>query len=59
MKKLPEYLFVAWQDASDESWLSANAVASDAIEGDGPTVVGTYKLVEKNKLSKRVVSKTV
>lgn len=56
MKKLPEFVFVSWK-GDDEPFLTASVKAASEIEDDGPTVVGTYKLVETAKLSKRVVSK--
>jgi len=56
MKKLPEFVFVTWHDEGDDEWLSASAKSNDAIEDDGPTIVGTYQLVETNKLTKRVIS---
>jgi len=57
-KKFPEFIFIARQAARDLStWLAAKEKPEQAIEYDGPTSVATYKLVETNRLSKRVVSK--
>ncbi len=59
-KKFPQRIFVSWKDDSDgTAWLSADAQAAREIEDDGPSRVATYKLVEINELSKRVVSKPV
>lgn len=59
MKKLPEYVFVSWRDSNDGPWLSVDKDAAKEIEDDGPSVVGTYRLVETNKLTKRIVSQKV
>jgi hypothetical protein len=56
---LPQHLYVRREvDGSSEYYIAADE-ALDAIDGDDPTVVGTYKIVEINKLSKRVVSEKV
>lgn len=50
-KKLPEILFARMDD---EGYLIAESARVDAIEDDGPTVVGIYKLVSKSTLRKVV-----
>lgn len=56
LKKLPQFVFVAVREPGEEEFLACETNAQDAIEDDGPTLVGTYKLVEVNRLTKRVVS---
>ena len=60
MAKFPEHVFVSRRKDNDGStFLTADADFRREIEDDGPTEVATYKLVEVNMLSKRVVSKPV
>lgn len=54
-KKFSEFIFVRIEAAGDETYLLAFDKAGDAIEGSGPTRVATYKLVDEDKLSTRVV----
>jgi hypothetical protein len=55
---LPQYVYVSVRDEGrPNEWLNCEPNALDAIEGDGPTQVGTYKLIAVNDLSKQVVSK--
>ena len=56
---LPKYLYVRRKKDADPGYYIAADLALDAIDGDDPTVVGTFKIVEVNKLSKRVVSEKV
>lgn len=58
-RKFPEHIFVAHGEDGDSTWLNANEEAINAIDDDGPTRIATYRLVEVNELSKRVVSKPV
>ena len=53
MPKLRKLLFVSVQGDGDDQYLNAQELAINAIEDDGPTVVGTYKLVGKRKLVKK------
>lgn len=53
MPKLRKLLFVSVQGDGDDQYLNAQELAIHAIEDDGPTVVGTYKLVGKRKLVKK------
>ena len=55
MPKLRKLLFVSVQGDGDDQYLNAQELAITAIEDDGPTVVGTYKLVGKRKLVKKEV----
>lgn len=56
MKKLPKLVYVSWKETSDGPWLSTSATPGGEIEDDGPTTVGTYRLVDICALSKRLVS---
>ena len=50
---LPKLLFVAEQKEDDGSvWFQAERLALNAIQDDGPTVVGTYQLVGTRTLKK-------
>lgn len=50
---LPKLIFISEHKENDGTvWLQADRLPLDAIEGDGPTVVGTYQLVEKRTLKK-------
>jgi len=52
-KKLPAVLHVRWETVYEECLLAyENAV--DAVEDDGPTLVGVYELVRQDKLSKKL-----
>ena len=52
---LPKLLFVAEQKEDDGSvWFQAERLALNAIQDDGPTVVGTYQLVGTRTLKKTV-----
>lgn len=51
---LPKTIYVAERDnGSDPVFMVAEYFPEDAIEDDGPTQVGTYKLVAKRKLAKK------
>ena len=54
MKKLAKMLFISVQGEGEDQYLQATDKEVDAIEDDGPTVVGIYKLVEKRTLVKGV-----
>jgi hypothetical protein len=52
---LPKYVQVAEHENADGTkYLLAELRVEDAIEDDGPTVVGTYKLVSKKRMVKKV-----
>lgn len=56
MKKLPNVIFVrTYKESNGDEWLSVSYTPLDCIEDDGPTVVGTYKLVGTRKLRKIIV----
>lgn len=55
-KGLPKTVFVTVRELqNDEPYLAAERSAEATMEDDGPTVVGTYKLVEVRTLTKEVV----
>jgi hypothetical protein len=54
-KPLPKTLYVSRVTEGDEEWLSTSVKLADAIDEDGPTMVGTYTLVEVTLLKKTVV----
>lgn len=54
--KLPKVVYVAIREGSDRStWMECERLPEDAIEDDGPTEIGTYRLVEVNELRKQAV----
>lgn len=54
-KKLPTTIFVAWSGGPPvDEYLNAHTDASAVLEDDGPTIVGTYQLVDTNELHKVV-----
>ena len=53
MKVLPKSLFVREGKDGDETYYLAYTFPQDAIEDDGPTLVGTYELVEEQRFVKR------
>lgn len=55
MPKLRNVLFVSVQGDGEDRFLNAAELAINAIEDDGPTLVGTYKLVGKRRLIKSEV----
>lgn len=59
LRKLPEFVFVSIREPGEDEFLDCRLKGIDAVEDDGPTLVGTYKLVETNELAKRVTSKSV
>jgi hypothetical protein len=61
MKKLPQTVYVAWREAigPGDSYLIAEQSREDAIEDEGPTIVGTYRLVEQTELRMVVEQKPV
>jgi len=52
MKKMPKVL---WVQITDDGLVLAYDALADAIEGDGPTIIGVYKLMDTIK-RKKVVS---
>ena len=55
LKRLPLHIYVSIRGASKEEYLDANVDSANAIEEDGPTIVGTYRLIATNTLLKQVV----
>ena len=50
---LPKLLFVSERkERNGPTWLLADRLALDVIEGDGPTLIGTYQLVGRRALKK-------
>lgn len=55
MMALPKYVLVAERRENDGAkYLVAETRMAEAIEDDGPTLVGTYKLVSKRRMVKKV-----
>jgi hypothetical protein len=54
--KLPNIIYVHIENEGDKEneFFSTTENQIDAIDGDGPTVIGTYKLVSKVKMVKVV-----
>ncbi len=58
MKALPREIYVAIRESgTDNEYLVAEVTPEEAIEDDGPTRVGTYRLISQKILVKRVVAK--
>ena len=53
----PQTIFVRREVDEDTSYLLAYVRREDAVEDDGPTVVGEYRFVKSETLVKRVVPK--
>ena len=51
---LPKFVFVSEHQGSDAKWLEAVRRIDEAVENDGPTVVGTYQLIKVNRVVKQV-----
>ena len=52
---LPKYVLIAERTERDGTkYLLADTSMNDVIEDDGPTTVGTYKLVSKRRMAKKV-----
>jgi len=53
---LPKTIFVRVEKSDDdgEDWLNAFYERDEAVDGDGPTVVGEYRLVNTKRLAKYV-----
>ena len=57
--KLPELIYVSVEpDRDGDPMFSAGVVETEVIDGDGPTEVGTYRLVKKRRLEKAVREKS-
>lgn len=57
-KRLPKQVFVHYSEESNgDVYLEITDHPSEAIEDDGPTLVGTYELKEQHILAKEVKSK--
>ena len=54
---LPKIVFMRREMDKDTSYLLAYERREDAVEDDGPTVVGEYRFVKSETLVKRVVPK--
>ena len=53
--QLPEIIYVRQEiEEAEKPFLIANESVQYVVDGDGPTVVGTYKLIDTRKLIKRV-----
>jgi hypothetical protein len=53
MKKLPKDIHVTWRELdNDDPYLAAYTVASECLEDDGPTTIGTYRLVSTKTVEK-------
>lgn len=60
LKKLPPVVYVAARDNAgddDDPWLECQMTPQDVVDDDGPTIVGTYKLVEVNSVTKSAASR--
>jgi hypothetical protein len=55
-KKLPKTIYVAWRGESDP-FLGADTTQKGALEDDGPTIVGTYQLIEQHEVRKVIEAK--
>ena len=56
MKKLPKVINVAWRELdNDDPYLAAYIDATECLDEDGPTDVGTYKLMNTRRLAKKVM----
>ena len=55
MAKLSKLIFVSLQGTGKEKYLIAGECPVNVIEDDGPTIVGTYKLIGKRKLIKGMI----
>lgn len=55
--KLAKVLYVAVNSDGDDQYLQAAETVERCIEDDGPTVIGTYKLIEKAKYEKVTTKK--
>jgi hypothetical protein len=53
--KLPKEVYVAIRGDDESTWLECARTPEDAIQDDGPTEIGTYRLVEVNELRKCAV----
>jgi hypothetical protein len=51
---LPKTVYVSERVLSDDTYLECSRKQDEAIEDDGPTVIGVYKLVEVLTLRKAV-----
>jgi hypothetical protein len=53
--QLPKIIYVRQEtEEAEEPFLIACESVRDAVDGDGPTVVGTYELIDIRKMIKRV-----
>lgn len=53
MKSLPETLFVSIRKGLTGEYFVSHERPGDAVEGDGPTIVGKYTLVTTAEVRKR------
>ena len=56
-KKFPAEVFLAYSPDTDDSWngLVVSLEEKDAIENDGPTEIGVYRLVGVVRATKKLV----
>jgi len=53
---LPKTVYVSWRtEGSGDAYLTAELTPEEAIEDDGPTMIGVYRLVETKKFAKRAM----
>ncbi len=55
LKRLPNTIYVSIQGEGSGRYLQANTDAINALEDDGPTKVGTYRLVHTEELKKQII----
>ena len=53
-KTLPKWLYARVEQNGSESYIVAEPKPQEIVDGDGPTVIGVYQLVEKQTLAKRI-----
>jgi hypothetical protein len=53
-KKLPKTMYVRWGGDEQYTWLEAYVSLQEAVDGDGPTEIGSYTLASTDKVRKIV-----
>jgi len=57
--KLPKLLYIAWAEVdSREPYLVAEKTPEEVIQDNGPTEIGTYKLITKGTFVKKATLKS-